>query len=74
MEKITSAQIKDICSKRNEMQEFIEKHHPNKIVANRAINILNDNAMSHFRKNSAAKKKTNFFRKISCAQIINETI
>ena len=40
----------------------------NKVFANRAIDILNDNA-----KNSAAKKKTNFFRKISCTDIRNGT-
>ncbi|XP_066978517.1 tigger transposable element-derived protein 1-like isoform X3 [Macrobrachium rosenbergii] len=56
-EKITSAQIKDICSKWSEVQEFIEKHHPDKVVASRAINILNDNAMSHFRKILQQRKR-----------------
>jgi hypothetical protein len=31
------------------VQNFVEKHHPNKAVTVRAINIFNDNAMSHFR-------------------------
>jgi hypothetical protein len=31
------------------VQNFVEKHHPNKAVAVRAINIFNDSAMSHFR-------------------------
>jgi len=32
------------------MQNFVEKHHPNKAVAVRAMNLFNDNAMSHFYK------------------------
>jgi hypothetical protein len=31
------------------VQNFVEKHHPNKTVAVRAMNIFSDNAMSHFR-------------------------
>jgi hypothetical protein len=31
------------------VKNFVEKRHPNKAVAVRATNILNDNAMSHFR-------------------------
>ena len=29
------------------VQDFVEKHHPNKAVAVRARNLLNDNAMPH---------------------------
>lgn len=47
---IPSAVIKDMCSNWSELQEFVGKHHPNKVLANRAINLFNDNAMSHFRK------------------------
>ena len=28
--------------------KFVEKHHPNKAVAVRAMSLFNDNAMSHF--------------------------
>jgi hypothetical protein len=31
------------------VQTFVEKHNPNKAVAVRAMNIFNDNAMSHIR-------------------------
>jgi hypothetical protein len=30
------------------VQNFVEKQHPNKNVAVRAMNLFNDNAMSHF--------------------------
>ncbi|XP_023235463.1 uncharacterized protein LOC111634854 [Centruroides sculpturatus] len=49
-EEITSAEIKEICRKWNDVQEFIEKHHPNKVVANRVINLMNDSVLVHFRK------------------------
>ncbi|XP_023240159.1 tigger transposable element-derived protein 1-like [Centruroides sculpturatus] len=44
-EEIISAEIKEICRKWNDVQEFIEKHHPNKVVANR-----DDTVLAHFRK------------------------
>jgi hypothetical protein len=31
------------------VQKFVEKHHPSKAVAVRAMNQFNDNAMSYFR-------------------------
>ena len=31
------------------VQNFVEKPHPNKAVAVRAMNLFNDDAMSHFR-------------------------
>ncbi len=46
-----------MCSKWSELQEFVEKHHPNNVVANRAINLFNDNAMSHFRKFLPQRKR-----------------
>ena len=39
-----------MCAKWGEVQLFVEKYHPDTVVANRAVNIFNDNAMSHFRK------------------------
>ncbi|GCC22655.1 hypothetical protein chiPu_0001043 [Chiloscyllium punctatum] len=35
-EDVSSVQIKDICSKWSEVQAFVERHHPNKTVTNRA--------------------------------------
>lgn len=48
MEEASITLIKEICGKRSDVQAFIEKHHPNKTVTNRAVNILNENVMSHF--------------------------
>ena len=39
-----------MCAKWGEIQQFVGKHHPNTVVANRSVNIFNDNVMSHFRK------------------------
>ena len=30
------------------VQNFVEKHQPNKVVAVQVMNLFNDNAMSHF--------------------------
>ncbi|GCC31773.1 hypothetical protein chiPu_0010234 [Chiloscyllium punctatum] len=56
-EDVSSVQIKDICSKWSEVQAFVERPHPNKTVTNRAVNILNDNVVSHFRKILQQRKK-----------------
>ena len=32
------------------MPAFVEKYHPDTVVANRAVNLFNDNVMFHFRK------------------------
>ncbi|GCC29115.1 hypothetical protein chiPu_0007552 [Chiloscyllium punctatum] len=56
-EDVSSVQIKDICSKWSEVQAIVERPHPNKTVTNRAVNILNDNVMSHFRKILPQRKK-----------------
>lgn len=41
-EKVTvpSAIIKDMYGKRSKLQEFFEKHHPHKVVANSLLNCL----------------------------------
>ncbi len=65
---IPSAVIKDMCSKWSELQEFVEKHHPNKVVANSAINLFNDNAMSHVRKNLPQRKRQISFNRFFCVQ------
>ena len=48
-ESLTSNEIREMCKMWETVQNFVEKHHPNKAVAVRAMNIFNDNAMSHFR-------------------------
>ncbi|XP_060794322.1 tigger transposable element-derived protein 1-like [Neoarius graeffei] len=53
----SSAEIKAICNKWSEVQAFIEKHHPDKTVASRAVDILNDNVMAHFRKITQQRKR-----------------
>ena len=47
---ISTVSFKEICSKWADAQDFIVNHHPNKLVANRALNPMNDNLMAHFRK------------------------
>ena len=36
------------CVKCGKLQNSVEKHHVNKAVAVQAMNLFNDNAMSHF--------------------------
>ncbi|XP_039608550.1 tigger transposable element-derived protein 1-like [Polypterus senegalus] len=47
---IKSDAIKAFMEKWNECQDFFEKNHPDKAVANRVINMMNDHVVSHFRK------------------------
>ena len=56
-EDVSSAVVNDMCVKWGELQAFVEKYHPDTAVANRAINIFNDNVMSHFRKIVQKRKK-----------------
>jgi hypothetical protein len=46
---VSSSLIRKICAKWGEVQSFMERYHPDKVVASRSINIFNDNAMFHFR-------------------------
>jgi predicted component of type VI protein secretion system len=48
-ESLTSNEIRKMCKMWETVQNFVEKRHPNKAVALRAMNIFSDNAMSHFR-------------------------
>ncbi|VFV34592.1 Hypothetical predicted protein [Lynx pardinus] len=48
-ESLTSSEIREMCEMWETVQKFVEKHHPNKAVAVRAMNLFNDSAMSHFR-------------------------
>lgn len=54
---VSTARIKEICSKWADVEDFIVNHHPNKLVANRAVNLMNDNAMAHFRKILQQRKR-----------------
>ncbi|XP_068087415.1 tyrosine-protein kinase Fyn isoform X1 [Hyperolius riggenbachi] len=45
---LTSNEIQEMFKMWERLQSFVEKHHPNKAIAVRAINLFNDNAMSHF--------------------------
>ena len=47
-ESLTSNEIREMCKMWETVQNFVEKHHPNKAVVVWAINLFNDNAMSHF--------------------------
>lgn len=53
----STAEIKDIGSKWSEVQAFIEKHHADKTVTRRAVEILNDNVMVQFCKILQQRKK-----------------
>ncbi|KAM6448559.1 uncharacterized protein PHA67_020759 [Liasis olivaceus] len=56
-EEVSSDVIKSIMEKWNECQDFFEKHHPNITVTNRVLNLMNDNAVSHFRRVMQRRKK-----------------
>ena len=47
-ETLTSNEIREMCKMWETVQNFVEKHHPKKAVAVWAMNLFNDNAMSHF--------------------------
>lgn len=47
-EKLSTAEIKKMCGMWNELQTFIQRHHPNKISSVNATDILND-SMCYFR-------------------------
>ncbi|XP_039608453.1 tigger transposable element-derived protein 1-like isoform X1 [Polypterus senegalus] len=54
---IKSDAIKAVMEKWNECQDFFEKNHPDKAVANRVINMMNDHVVSHFRKILMRRKR-----------------
>ena len=47
-EDVSGALIKEMISKRIDLQNFAEKYHPDTVVTNRTVNIFNDNMMAHF--------------------------
>ncbi|KAM4642474.1 uncharacterized protein O3C94_016790 [Discoglossus pictus] len=48
-EEAPTALIKEMCSKWVELQNFVEKYHPDNSVASRVVDLFNDQTMSHFR-------------------------
>ncbi|XP_036212432.1 tigger transposable element-derived protein 1-like isoform X2 [Myotis myotis] len=61
-EDIPTSLIKGMLGKWGEMQSFIEKYHPDKEVAHRAINLFNDNAVLHFRQMLKRRQKQSLGR------------
>ncbi|KAM4030834.1 tigger transposable element-derived protein 1-like [Anomaloglossus baeobatrachus] len=55
-ESLSSSEIQEMFKMWETVQNFVQKHHPNKVAAVRAMNLFNDNAMSHFR--GILKKET----------------
>ena len=49
-ESVPTSLIKEMCTKWREVQLFVKKHHLDTMLANRAVHILNNNAMMHLRK------------------------
>ena len=47
-ESLTSNDIREMCQMWETVQNFVEKHHPNKAGAVRAMCLFKDNAASHF--------------------------
>ena len=48
-ESITSNEIREVCKMWETLPNSVEKHHPSKAVTVWAMNLFNNNAMSHFR-------------------------
>ena len=46
---LSSSEIKEVLIMWGKEQNYVEKHHPNKAVSGRCMNLFNDNARSHFR-------------------------
>ncbi|KAJ7317101.1 hypothetical protein JRQ81_003263 [Phrynocephalus forsythii] len=49
-EALSSNEIREMCNMWETLQNFVQEHHPNKVVAMQAMNMFNDNVMSHFHK------------------------
>ncbi|XP_037012857.2 zinc finger MYM-type protein 5 isoform X1 [Artibeus jamaicensis] len=48
-EEASTALIKEMCSKWVEVQNFVEMYHPDKALASRNVDLINEQTMSHFR-------------------------
>ena len=49
-ESVPRSFIMEMCAKWGEVQLLVEKYHPDTMLANMAVHIINDNAMMHLRK------------------------
>ena len=49
VEQLNMEKIKEMCRKWSEVQEFLEQHHPDKIVTASGVSFLNEKVVSHFR-------------------------
>lgn len=56
-EMIKSDVLKDIIGKWNGCQNFFEKHHPDKTLTNRVLNMMNDHVISHSHKVLMRRKR-----------------
>ena len=54
---LTSNEIRKMCKIWETLQSFVENHHPNKAVAVWMMNLLNNNAVSHFHEVLNRKRK-----------------
>jgi hypothetical protein len=45
---LSSNEIREVCKMWETVQKFVEKHHPSKAMAMRALNPFNDNTISYF--------------------------
>jgi hypothetical protein len=76
---LSSDEIREVCKMWEIVQTFVEKHHPSKDVAVRALNLFNDNAMSYFheilkRKQKQGQKQVSldrFFVKVTQKERVN---
>jgi hypothetical protein len=50
-------EIREVCKMWETVHKFVEKHHPSKAVAVRAMNLFNNDAMSYFREILKRKQK-----------------
>jgi hypothetical protein len=49
-ENISTKEIKELCHHWENIEHIVQKWHPNTAVANRSVNLFNDNVMEHFRR------------------------
>jgi len=56
-ENASSALMKEMISKWIDLQNFVEKYHPDTVITNRMVNMFNDNVMAHFRKILKCRQK-----------------
>ena len=54
---LTSVDIKDFLEKWEDVRRVIQIHHPNKVNAGHSVNLLEENAIRHFRNVLKMKQK-----------------